>query len=169
MKFPEPSEYAPYYQTYIGLIDRTDIVQLLEEAKQEALDFYGNIPAEKWQTGYEPGKWNLKEALIHVIDTEQIFAYRALRIARGDTTPLAGFDQNNYVPNSGAKDRSIESILEEYNAMRTSTHLMFKYFDEAMFARLGTASEHPVSVRALAFMIAGHEKHHFNIAKERYL
>ena len=169
MKFPEKSEYNEFYQGYISLIKDADIVNVLKNAGEEALEFYSNIPEDKWNAGYAPGKWTLKEALIHVIDTEQIFAYRALRIARGDQTPLAGFNQDDYVPNSGANDRSVSSVLEEYKAMRQSTYLMFKNFDEAMWDRLGTASNSPVSVRALAFMLAGHERHHINITKERYL
>ena len=169
MRLPEPGEYATFYQTYIGLITQTDIVSLLKTSGESALKFYQGIPEDKWHEGYAPGKWTLKEAVVHVIDTEQIFAYRALRVARGDKTPLAGFDQDSYVPLSGANDRTIFSILEEYEAIRKTSYLMFKNFDADMWDRMGTASDHPISVRALAFMIAGHELHHLNITKERYL
>ena len=169
LRKPVPGEYAPYFETYISLIDDLDIVSCLKTAGAEALKFYRAIPEEKWLSGYAPGKWTLKEALIHVIDTEQIFTYRALRIARGDQTPLPGFDQDSYVPNSGANARSISSIMEEYEAMRHCTSLLFQNFDAAMWDRSGTASEHPITARALAYMVAGHEKHHVNITKERYL
>lgn len=169
LRRPTAGEFAEYYNTYIGKIDNPDILGVLKKNGREAIKFYNSIPEDKWNAGYAPGKWTLKEALIHVIDTEQIFAYRALRIARGDKTPMAGFDQNEYVPYSSAKDRSIKSILKEYKAMRRSTYLMFKNFDAAMWDRLGTASDNPVSVRALAFMIAGHEKHHIMITKENYI
>jgi len=111
----------------------------------------------------------LKESWIHVVDTERIFAYRALRIARGDETPLAGFDQNDYVPHSNAANRTPESIVEEYKSVRAATIHLFKNFDATAWSRFGTASGGKVSVNALAFMIIGHEAHHVALTQERYL
>ena len=169
MRHPKKSEYNPYYDTYIKLIQTDDILSHLISTKKSTVAYLQSIPAEKWDFRYAPDKWTLKESWIHVLDTERIFALRALRISRGDTTPLPGFDQNEYVPFYNADNRSAESIIEEYKAVRTSTIHFLKSLDADALTRLGTASESPVSVRALMFMLGGHELHHLNLTTERYL
>ena len=118
---------------------------------------------------YAPGKWTIKEVLIHICDTERIFAYRALRIGRGDITPLPGFEQDDYVPVSQANSRSIKNILAEYESVRKATLTLFNSMPRQAFTHIGTCNNSPVSLRALAYMIAGHEMHHVAIIKERYL
>ncbi|MFT4971729.1 MAG: hypothetical protein ACI9XO_000459 [Paraglaciecola sp.] len=169
MRRPEKSEYNPYYDTYIKLIPTDDILNQLTSTRETTTAYLKSIPTEKWDFRYAPGKWSLKESWIHVLDTERIFACRALRISRGDMTALAGFDQNEYVPFYNAENRSEESIIEEYETVRASTINLLKNLDAEALKRIGTASDSPVSVRALAFMIGGHELHHLNITEERYL
>lgn len=166
---PASDEYAPYYKKYVELIHTDDIVAYLERQKVETLDFLRNIKWEKWEQAYAPDKWTLAEVVIHLIDTERIFAYRALRISRGDTTPLAGFDQDPYVPNSGASSRTPASIVDEFAAVREATIHLFKNFTDEMWLRRGIASENEVSTLALAFMAAGHVEHHLRVIRERYL
>lgn len=166
---PQRNEYNSYYDTYISLIQTDDILQHLISTKETTTAYLQSIPAEKWDFRYAPDKWTLKESWIHVLDTERIFAYRALRISRGDTTPLAGFDQNEYVPFYNADNRSAESIIEEYEAVRAATIHFLKNINVEALKRMGTASDSPVTVRALMFMLGGHELHHLTITKERYL
>lgn len=166
---PASDEYAPYYKTYVDAVNTDDIVAFLEQQKETELDFLRNIKWEKWELAYAPDKWTLAEVVIHMIDAERIFAYRALRIARGDKTPLPGFDQDPYVPNSAAASRTPASIADEFAAVREATIHLFKNFTDEMWDRRGIASEKEVSVLALAFIIAGHTAHHLNIIRERYL
>src|SRR5690606_18442301 len=118
---------------------------------------------------YAHGKWTLKEVLIHCIDTERIMSYRALRFARNDQTELPGFEQNDYVPQSEANSRKMADLIEEYKILRQSTILLFKSFSDDVLKRAGVANGNPISVRALGFVISGHELHHLNVCKERYL
>lgn len=166
---PEKNEYNPYYETYVGLVQTDDIVEHLTVTKTATLAYLKAISEEKWDFRYAPQKWSLKESWIHVLDTERIFAYRALRISRNDSTPMAGFDQNEYVPFYNANNRSPESIIEEYETVRNATIHFFKNLDPVALKRMGTASDSPVSVRALAYMIGGHELHHLRLTRERYL
>jgi uncharacterized damage-inducible protein DinB len=166
---PKRNEYHPYYDTYISLIQTDDILSHLISTKETTTAYLKSIPAEKWDFRYAPDKWTLKESWIHVLDTERIFAHRALRISRGDTTPLPGFDQNEYVPFYNAENRTAKSIIEEYEAVRASTIHFLKSLHPDALTRLGTASDSPVSVRALMFMLGGHELHHLNLTTERYL
>ena len=115
------------------------------------------------------GKWTIKDILLHLIVAERIFAYRALRIGRGDTTPLASFEENDYVPNANANLQSLENLLEEFQLVRKSTLLLFKKFSEEQLTYLGTSSDHSISVRAIGFLISGHQNHHLKIIQERYL
>jgi len=165
---PASDEYASYYKTYVDVVKTDDIVAFLEQQKVTELDFLRNIKWEKWEQSYAPEKWTLAEVVIHTIDAERIFAYRALRIARGDKTPLPGFNQDPYVPNSGAASRTPASIADEFAAVREATIHLFKNFTDEMWDRRGTASDAEVSALALAFIIAGHTTHHFNIIRERY-
>ncbi len=166
---PEDHESHDYFKLYINQVSGDDFLQTLKEAHHNSMEFYKKLPVEKWDYRYDEGKWSIKEVLIHILDTERIFAYRALRISRNDKTPLQGFEQDDYVPFYNVENRSITSLIDEYDALRRSTIAMFQNFDDAMLERMGTASEHPVSVRALGYMIAGHEIHHLRILRERYL
>jgi uncharacterized damage-inducible protein DinB len=127
------------------------------------------LPEEKLTYRYVEKKWTIKEILVHIMDDERIFAYRALRIARNDKTPLPGFEQEDYVPYSRANERSLASIFKEFKTIRNATLSLFRSLKKDDFLRTGIANNHPVSVRALAYHIAGHELHHINVIKERYL
>lgn len=166
---PQAGEFASFYQGYIDRVPAGNIVQTLVNNRQQTLDFLKSIPGDKWNHRYADGKWSIRELLIHIMDAERIFAYRALRIARNDQTSLAGFDENAYVPESFAAGRSVESLLEEYAAVRAASVQLYKNLHPDVWTRLGDANGNPVSVRALAYITAGHEMHHMSIIKERYL
>lgn len=162
-------EYNPYYQTYINKTTDFPLKLGLPANFEKVLYFLNSIPLEKHEYRYAPEKWTIKEVVQHMMDTERIFAYRALRIARLDQTPLPGFDQDQYVEPSQANKRTFESLLSEYKAIRHATDTLFNSFDDEMLMRTGTASNSPISVRALGFIIMGHENHHCKVMKERYL
>lgn len=164
---PASNEYAPYYETYVRLV--SDPLQQLRDQPGQLRQLMQPLSEEQALLRYAPGKWSLKESLVHIIDTERIFAYRALRIARGDTTALPGFEQDAYVPASGADERPLRNILAEYEAVRAATLCLLDSLRPQDFDRQGTASNNPVSVRAMAYMLAGHEAHHLQILRERYL
>lgn len=166
---PLPEEYAPFYRGYIEQVEGRDALAALREALDNTTRFLQSIPTEKWNFRYAPGKWSLKESVIHMLDTERVFSYRALRISRNDQKPLQGFDQDDYIPFYHAETRSPESVIEEYRSIRLATLSLFQNLDEAAVNRMGTASGKGVSVRALAYMIAGHEQHHMRLAREKYL
>jgi len=166
---PSPDEYGTYYQTYISKVETGDIFQTLEDAKASVAAFFENLPAEKWGHRYAPGKWSIKEVLQHLIDGERVFAYRALRIARNDTTPLPGFDENLFAETCHADRRTPASLIAEYKAVREATVHLFNSLEEEDLDRIGTASNHPASPLAIAFIIAGHEQHHLGVIRERYL
>ena len=164
------NEYDAYYQTYVSKVD-TDLsgVESLKRNLEVVVSLYSNIPKEKHNFAYAEGKWTVKDVLLHVIDTERIFAYRALRIARSDKTPLPGFEQDTYVSNGEAKNRTLVSLIGEYKSVRQATITLFSSFDSNALLRIGKASGSPISVRALGFIIVGHDNHHAQIIKERYL
>jgi len=166
---PDESECHPYYFTYINKVKGDDFLAVLREALKKTPQFLSLISEDRWDFRYAPDKWSTKEVLIHIIDCERIFGYRALRIARNDKSPMAGFDQNEYVPYSGADQRSPESIIDEYFAVRASTLTLFENFNIEMFDRNGTASDRPFTPLALGFITAGHEIHHLGIIRDRYL
>ncbi len=165
---PDSNEYAPYYGKYISLIPEGDILVTLEKQWPETVALLAPREADG-DFRYAPGKWSLKEALGHVIDTERVFSYRALRIARNDKTPLAGFEQDDYVKYGPFADCSLEALLEEFTSVRKATVALFRALDEAAWSRRGTASNDEVTVRALAYMIAGHELHHRRLFEQKYL
>lgn len=165
---PAPDEYAVHYQGYVTAADTDDITAFLDEQKNRTLDFLRSIKWEQWDQAYAPDKWTLAELVLHVIDTERIFAYRALRIARGDQTPLPGFDQDHYVPNSGAAFRTPASLVDEWAAVRDASLHLFRNFTDDMWTRRGIAADKEVSVLALAYILAGHTEHHWKVVRERY-
>jgi hypothetical protein len=166
---PEPGEYAPYYEKYISQIPGNDILATLEDQRRQMLLLLSGRTEADGDLRYAPGKWSVKEILGHLNDTERIFAYRALRISRGDQTPLAGFEQDDYVRNGPFARHPLEDLIEDYIAVRRATISLFRNLDEAAWTRRGVASENEVTVRALAYMIAGHELHHRRILEEKYL
>ncbi|SDX45539.1 DinB family protein [Hymenobacter psychrophilus] len=165
---PAATEYAPFYANYVRLAG-SDPLQALRTQPLVLRQLLAGLSDEQVRFRYAPGKWSIKEKLVHMIDTERIFAYRALRIARGDATPLPGYEQDDYVPLSEADGRPLASILAEYDAVRAATCCLFESFGAAAAERSGTASGQPVSVRALVYMLAGHEAHHLQLLQERYL
>ena len=165
---PEPGEYAPYYERYISLVAGTDILGTLDEQRRQTMTLLCGRDESDGDYRYAPDKWNAKEVLGHVCDTERIFAYRALRISRGDQTPLPGFEQDDYVKNGPFTQAPLEEIIEDYIAVRRATLTLLRNLGEAAWGRRGVASKNEVSVRALAYMIAGHELHHRRILEEKY-
>jgi hypothetical protein len=166
---PEPSEYAPYYAGYVAQVPDGDLLRTLETGLGDYATTFGALPEAMGRHAYAPGKWTLRELLGHVIDTERVFAYRAMRIARGDTTPLPGFDEKAWVPESGSNRRSLADLIAELRAVRGATVALLRHLPEDSIDRMGTASDNPVSVRALAWIIAGHPIHHLGVVRERYL
>lgn len=162
------TEYAPFYHTYVKTVGE-DVVADLNRQLLSIPEFIKSVPAQKEDYAYAPGKWTVKEVLGHMIDTERIMAYRALRIARADETPLAGFEENDYAVQSHYHERSMESLAAEFEALRKSNMFLFESFNEQELKRMGIASGKNVSVRALLFIVAGHVNHHKRILEERYL
>ena len=167
---PNVNEYPAFYGTYIRVApEEGDILRELNHSFEALRTFMESLPTEKLTYRYAEGKWTIKELLVHLIDAERVFAYRALRIARADKTPLAGFDENEYVPNSGANERSLVSILREYTAVRFATIELFANMTNQMLANIGNENGGEMSARALPYIIAGHEAHHLRVIRERYL
>lgn len=166
---PKEGDYAPFYSGYVTAVETDDILDYLIRQKEWAANFLKDIVWEKWDQSYARGKWTLAELVLHVIDAERIFAYRALRIARGDSTPLPGFEQDDYVPKSEAASRTPASIVDEFDAVREATIHLFRNFSDAMWKRRGKASDSEVTVTALAYIIAGHMAHHMSVVQEKYL
>jgi hypothetical protein len=169
MERPEKTEYAHYYETYVSLVDETDIVPTLQNQLTEMQNLLGEISEEKAAHAYAEGKWTIKELVGHLNDGEKIFAYRALRIARADKTPMEGFEQDGYIENANFNDCSLADLAEEFSLARGANILFFKNLTNEMWMRTGTASEATVSVRALAYIMVGHVRHHNIILKSRYL
>jgi uncharacterized damage-inducible protein DinB len=155
---------------YIDLLPNDgQVLQHLKDNMQVARDLVAALPEERLIHRHAPGEWTIKEILLHIADDERIYGYRALRFARNDTTELQGFDQEAYTQYSGANNRSIEDIFEEYTAVRSATITLFANLPEEAFRRAGVANGHVMSVRAAAYHIAGHELHHLNSIKQNYL
>jgi uncharacterized damage-inducible protein DinB len=169
MAKPQPGEYAGFFSRYIRIPQSDDARILLEESLLPLQYFLQSIPEEKATYAYAEGKWTVKQVLQHLIDTERVFAYRAMAISRGETQSLPGFDENIYAENATAENRSIESLTEEYVTVRKSTILLYKYLTNEGLLRIGTASNHPINANSFAFIIVGHELHHRGIINERYL
>ena len=166
---PASGEYPPYTINYISLVPDGDIVVTLGKQLDDTLALIRSVSESRGDFRYEEGKWSIKEVIGHIIDGERIFAYRALRFARGDETPLAGFEQDDYVRSGGFDKRTLSDLANEYEHVRRSTIALFSNLDEEAWGRLGSANDNPASVRALAFMIAGHVLHHLEILRSRYL
>ena len=163
------NEYSVFNATYIKAAGEVELVEELEICLHDFIRFVQNLPMDKFDYRYAEGKWTIKEIIQHIIDTERIFAYRALRISRNDSTPLPGFDENYFAQNTNGNSRSIQDLLMELSAVRHSNLLLFKSFSEEQLLRIGIASDHPISVRAIGFMLIGHQKQHQKVFGERYL
>lgn len=166
---PAPDEYAPFYGSYIALVPDGDVRDHLRTQMHEMVVLTSGVSDEQAMRAYGPGKWTLKELLLHVVDAERVFSYRMLRIARADATPLAGFEQDDWVPHSAAGARSVSSLLLEYCAVRAATLQLLDSFADEAWNRKGSASGNAVSVRAQAYILAGHDRHHQRVIRERYL
>jgi hypothetical protein len=165
---PDATEYAPFYAGYVALVPEADVVRALRDSGKEITAALAAIPESRGGFRYAEGKWSIRELVGHVIDAERIFTYRALRLARGDSTPLPPFEENDYVRMAGSDTRSIADLVEELRAVRDSTVRMFASFPDEVWTRTGTVSGRPVSVRALAYITAGHPRHHLAILRDRY-
>ena len=165
---PPSGEYALYYERYISLAAGSDILGTLDAQRRQTMLLLSGRDEIDGDFRYAPDKWNAKEVLGHVCDTERIFAYRALRIARGDQTPIEGYEQDDYVKNGPFASAPFCEIIEDYIAVRRATLTLLRNLDEAGWARRGVANKNEVSVRALAYIIAGHELHHRRILEEKY-
>lgn len=169
MNRPEKVEYAEYYETYVSLVEENNIVSAMQKQLDEVNDLFSQMPDEKGLYTYAEGKWTIKELLGHLIDGERVFAYRAFRISRGDRTPLPGFDQNPYIENAGYNSVKLSKLLAEFSLLRQSNILFFQNLSDEMWTQTGIASDNEISVRALAYIMVGHIRHHVKILKERYL
>jgi hypothetical protein len=169
MTRPDSTEHAPYFGKYIALVPDGEIVATLGNQIEETLDLLGGLSEAQGDLRYAPGKWSVKEVIGHLIDAERIFAYRALRFARNDQTPLAGFDENSYAANSSFGSRALADLAEEFKLVRGSNIYLFKHLDDEAWSRHGVSNQNEISVRALAWITAGHELHHREIIRSRYL
>lgn len=165
---PEPGEYAPYYERYISLVPGEDILGTLDSQRRQMMLLLSGRDDAEGNFRYAPEKWTANEVLGHVCDTERIFAYRALRIARGDQTPMEGFEQDDYVKNGPFAHLPLAELVEDYIAVRRATLTLLRNLDEAAWTRRGVANKNEVTVRALAYVTAGHELHHRRILEEKY-
>ncbi len=159
----------PFYKNYVKQIEETDLLQALRISGHRCLELIHSIPEEKADYRYADGKWTIRELLCHIIDAERIFTYRALRFARNDKTPLSGFEENDYASEANASGRSLQKIASEMAHLRSATIDLSEGFTPERLSRKGTANKNELSVIVLGFIIAGHETHHCNILKERYL
>ena len=165
----QPTEYASYYSPYINALGNVNLLEELEKSMQNFEEFLTQIPSNKHEFRYAEGKWTIKDIVQHLIDTERVLAYRSLRFARKDQTPLHSFDENEYVDATAANKRTLTDLLQEYKAVRLSTLYLFKSFSNEELMYTGIASNNSFTVRAIGFIIAGHQKHHQRIIAERYL
>jgi hypothetical protein len=166
---PATDEYAPYYERYVGLVPPDgDVVAALREQIGATMRMLRPITSAQAASRYAPDKWSVKQVVGHLADAERVFAYRALRFARGDETPLASFDENAWAATARTNDRAFGVLLDEFQAVRTATIALFSSFTADEMARWGTASGYRFTVRALAYIIAGHELHHRRVLTERY-
>jgi hypothetical protein len=166
---PAPSEYVPYYHSYVSLVPDGDILATLARQCRETFELLGDIPESHAGFRYAPGKWSIREMVGHLIDGERIFAYRALRFARNDSAPLHGFDEEEYIRNAAFDTIPLPELAREYRLVREATVLLFKHLEPAAWDRTGIANNGEASVRAIAWIMAGHELHHLKVLRERYL
>ena len=165
---PGPGEYADFYTGYISALPPGDVLKILDLQKDQLRRLAANVTPDRETFRYAPGKWSVREVAGHLIDAERVFSYRALRFSRGDETPLPGFDEKFYVAHARFDSRTLQSLIEELTLLRSANVLLFRELSPEELARVGEANNYPVSVRALAFILAGHLEHHFRVLRERY-
>jgi hypothetical protein len=165
---PDAAEYPPFYAGYVALVPEADVVSAVRDSGAEISSALAAIPESRGGFRYADGKWSIRELVGHMIDAERIFTYRALRLARGDSTPLPAFEENDYVRSAGSDTRTIADLVAEFRAVRESTVQLFASFPDEAWMRTGTVSGRPVSARALAYITAGHARHHLKMLRERY-
>jgi hypothetical protein len=165
------NEYTPYFEQYLKLVSKEgkSIIEYLIDSQKNFESLLRNLPIEKHNFSYAKGKWTMKELIQHIIDTERVFSYRALCFARNESTSLPGFDQDVFVDNDNANDRDYYDLLDEMAVLRKSSVQLYKSFSDEALLRIGVASNNKISVRALGYLFSGHQIHHLNILKERYL
>lgn len=163
------SEYPPFYRNYIDALGAVNLIEILTESLEEFMHLLQDLNEDQVLYRYDDGKWTIKELVQHIIDAERVLSYRAMRFARNDSTDLPGFDEDWYVENSNANNRNYHELLEEFTFVREATILLYSSFTKEMLASLGLISGSDMSVRALGFIIAGHQMHHLKIIKEKYL
>lgn len=169
MSRPAAADSAEFYHRYINYTKGKSVKEIIANHSNEIHDFYNNLPEEKANYAYAEGKWTIKQLLQHIIDAERIFTYRALRIARKDKTPLPGFDENAYAENDGSSNRTLQSLKDEFNAVRIATDFLLNSFNDTQLNQTGTASNKSITANALCFITLGHLLHHKLILEERYL
>ena len=169
MAKPDSSEYAPYFETYIKKVPDGDILEILRNQLGEFADFLGTVGEDRAGHRYETGKWSVKEVVGHIVDTERILGTRALAIARGERTPLPSYDQDEYVEEANFDERTLADLMEEFDGLRRSHLALFESFADDVWMRRGVAGGNDVSVRGLAWILAGHLMHHETVMRERYL
>jgi hypothetical protein len=169
MSKPLLTSYPVYFQRYVDQVQEDDLLTAFKNQLQVIRPFLSSISEEKSMYAYAEGKWTLKELLQHMIDTERIFNYRALCIARKETVSLPGFDENNYAANSNANTRKWKDLVEEFLLVRRSTEILFNSFSDEMLETSGVSNNNPVTVKSLGFITVGHFNHHKKVIEERYL
>lgn len=165
---PEATEFPTFYAGYVASVPSGDILAILRDAKEELASALGAIPESKGSRRYADGKWTVKTVLGHMIDAERIFSYRALRLARGDATPLPGFEENEYAKTAGSDARTVADLVSELLDVRASTIRLFDSLPEDAWVRRGIVNKGEVSVRALGYITVGHARHHLQVLRERY-
>lgn len=168
-KRPQQGDYALYYENYIALVPSGDFLEILQDQRRELIELLSPLSEQQAEFRYASGKWSIKEVIGHITDAERIFSYRLLRIARGDQTPLASFEQDGYIANGNFSARKLSDLLQEFSVVREATICLIRSLDHEAWPRRGMANQKEVSVLALAFIIAGHERHHRLILEKHYL
>ena len=166
---PDTTEYTPHFETYISKVTQDNLIDALKASSHSFLKLMTSILKEKHDYRYAPGKWTIKEMVAHIIDCERVFMYRGLSFARNDKNPLPGFNENEWAKEADVSNRSMDSLLEEYEHARKANIIFFEGISDEISKRKGKANNNYISVRALGFIISGHELHHMGILKERYL
>ncbi len=166
---PDDGEYAPYYSGYISQVPECHVLEFLEARKRDTLALLSEIGEQRGGLRYAPDKWSIKQVIGHVVDTERVFAYRALVFSRNDATPQAGIEQDDWTREANHDERTLADVAGEFASVRDATLTLFRGFSDDMWLRKGTASDCPFTARAMPYVIAGHEKHHIGVIRERYL
>lgn len=168
MTRPADTDYAPFYETYVSLVTEADAMPVLERQADELRALAGPIDSSRETFRYAPGKWSIREVIGHLCDAERVFGYRAFCFSRGEAAPLPAFDENSYIEASGYDERALADLVDDFRAARGANLTVLRSLDPGAWERVGTANNNPVSVRALAFIMAGHVRHHFGVLRSRY-